>query len=516
MGIFRKAKKPVSLRRRILIPMWALLVTVLLTTFIISQVVIERYIYNSIEAEMEGVSTAARDVIEREYIFNEQQGNFQEDIYRLARQLVRRLSELPRRIITTDYDIRFVVHTEEMTLHFVTAEMADDPEESRLATEITGRMLELLQEESPGPGGKISRLFFIDKSQYFAICMPLNLQRMDDVKNGFLISYVNTSSQNSVVTSMNKLQAVIMLAALLIAVFLSWAIAQRLSVPLRRLCEYAETIGELDFRQQDLNSGIKELDELEEEMDRMADRLAKYSENQKKFLLNISHDLRTPLTSIKGYAESICYEVADEPRQAADTILKESRHLEQMVENLLFMSRMDMAEDRFTFETLEMNQAVREARDRMQGQLADRGCGMELQLPEDPVLVWGDSMHLSRALMNIFSNSLRYVQEKITVTLKTENDRAVLSVADDGPGFSEDDLEHLFDRFYKGKKGNFGVGMSIVQMVVERMNGTVKAANAESGGAVVTLSIPLLTEPRSEEGEKPPALSSSQIRETLV
>lgn len=504
----------VSLRWKILLPIWWMIVSMLLLILLISQVVMGKYIHNCIKGEMEDISRAARDVIEREYIYNEQLGGYQEDIYRLARRLVQSLNGLPRRIITTDYDIRFVVYSEDLMLHFVTSEAESDQEaESNLGARITEQMLKALQEESLGEDGEISRSFLLGETQYFAICMPLHLQRTTGVENGYLISYVNTSSQSSVVGSMNRALAMIMLAALVISAFISWYITQRLARPLRQLCEYAETIGELDFRQRDLNSGILELDELAAEMDRMACRLAEYDENQKKFLLNISHDLRTPLTSIEGYAESICYDVTDDPKHAADTILKESHHLEQMVENLLFMSRMDMAEDRFMFETLDLVQEVREVGERMQGQFSDHGCVAQVQLPESPVLIWGDEMHLARALMNILSNALRYAREKIVVSLQVQEKTAVLSVQDDGRGFSEDDLKRLFDRFYKGRGGNFGVGMSIVKMVVERMNGTVSAANLEEGGAIITITLPVLEQPRTDDPQPQEGLKQVSISE---
>ncbi len=501
---FHRTKTPVSLRWKILFPIWWMIILMLLLIFLVSQWVVERYIHSCIEQEMESISNAAREVIEREYIYNEQLGGYQETIYRLAHRLLQSLNDLPRRIITTDYDIRFVVHTDEVTLHFITAEMANDAEEGPLATEITNRMLKSLTEEKMEENQYISRTFLIGETQYFAICMPLYLQQTTGVEKGFLISYVNTSSQVSVLDSMNRGLMMIMLIALVMAVFISLYITQRLSLPLRRLCEYAETIGGLDFRRKDLNSGIQELDELAMEMDRMACRLAEYEENQKKFLLNISHDLRTPLTSIEGYAESICYEVTDDPKRAADTILKESRHLEQMVGNLLFMSRMDMSADRLMFETIDLVQEVKETRDRMQVQIADRGCAVDLELPTHPVLIWGDEMHLARAIMNILSNALRYVRERITITLTVQDDQAVLSVKDDGPGFSEDDLKRLFDRFYKGRGGNFGVGMSIVKMIVEQMNGRVSADNLSEGGAVVTVWLPLLEQKPKETIESQP------------
>ncbi len=496
-------KRPVSLQWKILFPILGIIVLLLMAILLLSQFLLGQYILNCIEGEMESISIAARDVIEREYIYNEQLSTYQNDIYLLAQRLVKNLNELPRRIITTDYDLRFVVKTEEATLHFVTAQMINDATEMELAEEITGRIMEEFYSQKIEPEKIYSHPLFINNVQYFAMCIPLNLKSTFGKKEGYLISYVNTNSQYTIQESLNGGLTIITLGALLIAVFISWYITRRLSRPLNRLCQYAETIGQLEFCQQEINSGIREVDELAVEMNRMAHRLAEYDENQKKFLLNISHDLRTPLTSIEGYAECICYDVTDDPKQSATTILKESHHLKQMVEDLLFMSRMDMAEDRVPSEILDLTQELREIRERMNGQALERGCTIQCLLPDTPVLIWGDESHLSRALMNVLSNALRYAETTVQMILTLENGQAVLEIQDDGPGFSPEDIPKIFDRFYKGKGGNFGVGMSIVQMILHDMNGTVSADNHPDGGAVVTICLPLYEAP--EEKTEDPA-----------
>ena len=117
---------------------------------------------------------------------------------------------------------------------------------------------------------------------------------------------------------------------------------------------------------------------------------------------------------------------------------------------------------------------------------------LSLELPETEIFLTGDEEKLSRALTNLVSNCMRYAENLITVKVSMPQELPILQVtiSDDGRGFEDKDLLHLFERFYKGENGNFGLGLTIVKTIIERHNGTIEAKNGPTGGAQFIITLP--------------------------
>jgi signal transduction histidine kinase len=138
---------------------------------------------------------------------------------------------------------------------------------------------------------------------------------------------------------------------------------------------------------------------------------------------------------------------------------------------------------------MNLNQILPEYEQRLLGAAARQQRRLTLRLPENGPVILADDELLYQAVMNVVSNCLRYAKEEVVVSLSASDQQAVLHIADDGDGIPEADLPHLFERFYKGKNGNFGLGLAIAYSAVAALGGCIAAGN--DGGAVFTISLPL-------------------------
>ncbi len=269
-----------------------------------------------------------------------------------------------------------------------------------------------------------------------------------------------------------------------------WVVTIGITKPLARLCNEANRIGEGNFEPIAKSFDLEELESLRLSMNQMAAKLAQSDTQQKTFFQNVSHELRTPLMSIGGYAQGIEMEVVPDAKQAAHTILEESQRLTGLVESLLTLSRLENGTTKPDFKALEVNALIRQSMERMNGLAMQRKIRLTFHSDQEEILVWADEMLTGKVLDNLLSNALRYGKCQVTITQICQNKEVQIQIADDGPGIDPKDLPHIFERCYKGKGGNFGIGLAIVRAAVAGMGGRITAENEENKGAVFTLYLP--------------------------
>jgi signal transduction histidine kinase len=222
----------------------------------------------------------------------------------------------------------------------------------------------------------------------------------------------------------------------------------------------------------------------------MSAKINGYDKAQKTFLQNASHELKTPLMSIQGYAEGISGGILPDVKHAADIIGGESKRLNTLVEELLTLSRIESQTYAKELVLCNLADMLKEYAQRLGGFAAKMNRTLTLDLPKEPVMVYADDVLLSQAVMNITSNCLRYAKTQARIALIRRGEFAAVRITDDGSGIAPEDLPHIFERFYKGKGGNFGLGLAIAKSAVEFMGGTVSAYNSDNGAVFeVRLSI---------------------------
>lgn len=236
-----------------------------------------------------------------------------------------------------------------------------------------------------------------------------------------------------------------------------------------------------------------ELAELVHNINGMASSLERSRTLEQQFLLSVSHDLRTPLTSIRGYAEAI-EDGAGDPKKAAAVIRSESRRLERLVADLLDLAKLQSKAFTFDLRPLDVSAAVLTATDGAAGSWPD----VEFHaVASAPVMVVADRDRLGQVLANLVENAAKYAHSKVLVSARVDGEWATVLVDDDGPGIADHDLPHVFERLYvarhapERKENSSGLGLAIVAELVAAMGGRVSAGAAPGGGARFTVHLPL-------------------------
>ncbi|MDR3332846.1 MAG: HAMP domain-containing histidine kinase [Synergistaceae bacterium] len=247
-----------------------------------------------------------------------------------------------------------------------------------------------------------------------------------------------------------------------------------------------------------------------EDFNKMASRLLESEsarqqdeQSRKELIAGISHDLRTPLTSIKAYVEGIERGVASTPeaqKRYIDTIKNKADDLERIIESLFLFSKLDTGEFPYRMERTEIYSVVREIIDEASEEYANRGLEISLRRDCRDIFVNIDAAQMRNVLINVFENSVKYGRTNgghLNVTLSEDGENAVIALSDDGPGVPADALDKLFDVFFRidGSRSNpghgSGLGLAISAKVVKAFGGSITAANAAEGGLSLTVRLPM-------------------------
>ena len=302
-----------------------------------------------------------------------------------------------------------------------------------------------------------------------------------------LLVYVDVTSLTALTQQINLMLLIVILAAIVLSILLSRVFARSFAEPVQSLSAFAEDIGGGDLTPREFRFRDVELDTLAGSMNRMASVLQEAKQTQVTFFQNVSHELRTPLTSIRGNAEGIVYGVM-EPQSAAKVILSESDKLGGMVEDILYLSRMGRAAPEGTAEPLDLREVLSLCVSEQHTAADARGVSFRFEFDEEPVLLPIREQDAQRLFGNLISNAIRYAKSEVRLACHAEDGTVLVRVADDGPGIAEEDLPHIFERFYKGAGGKHGIGLAIAQSVAESCHGTLTARS--DGGAVFEARFP--------------------------
>ena len=217
--------------------------------------------------------------------------------------------------------------------------------------------------------------------------------------------------------------------------------------------------------------------------------IEKEAERQQTFFQNASHELKTPLMAIQGYAEGIQAGVMD-AGGAAEVILAESDRMTELVEELLDISKIDMGQQRPTLSETDIRELLYDSIRAVEPTVVSSGITIVPDFPEEPVMLSCDDTRLRRAVTNILSNGVRYARSQLRLTCRADKRHVTIRIQDDGDGIAEEDLPHIFDRFYMGRSGKSGIGLALTKEIIHLHKGTIRAYNRDTG-AVFEISIPV-------------------------
>jgi two-component system sensor histidine kinase BaeS len=287
-----------------------------------------------------------------------------------------------------------------------------------------------------------------------------------------------------------------------VAAVLGLLVAWQLARPLRRTAAAAHSLAAGNREITLPAEGPAEVVEVSEAVNFLAGALRRSEARQRNFLLSVSHDLRTPLTAISGYAESLADGVVppDETAQVGRVVLGEAKRLERLVGDLLDLARLGAQDFRLEFTPVDLLALVHGTARVWDRRCASSGVGFRLEAASESLWSNTDPARVRQVLDGLFDNALRVTPTgaPIVLAIRAEPGCAVLEVRDGGPGLQDADLPVafeqgvLYERYRGVRQVGTGLGLAIVHGLVQRLGGTVEAGHAAEGGARFTVRLPLL------------------------
>ncbi len=280
-------------------------------------------------------------------------------------------------------------------------------------------------------------------------------------------------------------------------------LARRLTGPLEVLTRATAQIAEGKFDQQIPVYSRDEIGQLAHQFNLMAARLNYYTRNLQNFASNVSHELRTPLASLSLLAKSLKeYEMDPEQRQEfLEDLDRELDRLIALVNDLLELTRLEQKNQQQ--QAVDLKEVLQEAIEQIQPRFKSSGVQLLSVLPDSPAVVYGSSVQLRQAIDNILDNALKHTSPdgRVRVALDVGGDEALVTIADSGCGIPEEDLPHIFERFYRVDRarsrdmGGTGLGLAIAREIATAHNGRIWAESTPGEGSIFSLSIPFLRRP---------------------
>jgi signal transduction histidine kinase len=299
------------------------------------------------------------------------------------------------------------------------------------------------------------------------------------------------------------------LVALVLSALLAWLVSRSVARPLEEVAEAAGAIAQGDLDQRAPVSGPEEAQELAYSFNRMIEQVTSAQQAQRDFVANVSHELKTPLTSIQGFSQAILDGTADDPDsvgRSASIIHGEAGRMHRMVEELLGLARFDAGQVELAQDKVDLSIVLSKCVERMGPQAETAGNELLLSA-QDGLIVTGDADWLTQVFINLIDNGIRHTSDARVDVAASETDGWIeVSVTDNGEGIPPEDLDRVFERFYQAdrsrqRKGGVGLGLSIAREVVQRHGGDISAESMVGLGTRFTVHLPARRSDRDKPGD---------------
>jgi two-component system OmpR family sensor kinase len=292
-------------------------------------------------------------------------------------------------------------------------------------------------------------------------------------------------------------------AAIVLSVILAWLMARWVAAPLGRTAQAARAVAAGDYNQQLELKGPVEAESMAVAFNEMVGRVQASRQAQRDFVANVSHELKTPLTSIQGFAQAIMDGTADDTQSvqhAARVIYDESDRLRRLVEDLLDLARLDAGQVRFDRQPVELASLVGAVAERLGVRAAERSVRVANLLTDFPLII-GDGDRLAQVFTNLVDNAIKHTPEGGEVRLHGEHSHGwiTIHVDDNGVGIPPDELSRIFERFYQldkaragGSGRGVGLGLAISREIVQAHGGRLIAQSEQGQGSRFTVQLPVV------------------------
>lgn len=310
----------------------------------------------------------------------------------------------------------------------------------------------------------------------------------------------------------NRFLGYIGICVLAVSMVIVWFFSKRITQPILELTDISQRMANLDFDakytgkcaneiavlganfnkvSEKLEQTISELKSANNELQKDIEKKEKLEQMRTEFLGNVSHELKTPIALIQGYAEGLKEGVSDDPESRAfycDVIMDEANKMNQMVRNLLTLNQLEFGDEEVTIERFDVVQLVKGVLQSCEILIQQKGVNVNCVMAES-VSVWGDEFKTEQVIRNYISNALNHVAGENIIEIKiVEREKTVrVSVFNSGHPIPEEDIPHIWEKFYKVDKahtreyGGNGIGLSIVKAIMESFHQEYGVKNYENG-----------------------------------
>ncbi|WP_339229903.1 HAMP domain-containing sensor histidine kinase [Oceanobacillus sp. FSL K6-2867] len=268
------------------------------------------------------------------------------------------------------------------------------------------------------------------------------------------------------------------------AVLLSYFMTNKLVTPLTQLKGELKKIEKRQFNEMNRVKATGEIKEVEQSVYDMARELERYMNSQQTFFQNASHELKTPLMTIQGYAEGIKDGIFKDKDQekGLEVMVTEVKRLKEIINEMILLAKLDSEPSSYNPVTIEAELLIAQVVDRVIPLINEKGIHLHYHVDENIEIV-ADEEKLLRALLNIVFNGIRHARSEVSIRVVQKKHQVAILIEDDGDGIEEEQAEQIFHRFVKGKDGETGLGLAIARAIVEQSNGKIAAGKSELGGA---------------------------------
>ncbi len=451
MGIESMIKMKIGIK--LLLTYFILLITVFVITGITFNVLLQRYLLNETRAALKTEAQAIANVMEKISVLDEE----------IRPNL---LAKRQMRISGQFIDSNVILLNKNRKVIYTNLSGADK------------KVLQSLAESNN-----------LRSREYVTVRVPVS-SKNEEVE-GYVFVFSKIHDLNQIRRLMNRTQILSMIVGGVFAVILGMIFQQGLTKPIRKLKLYMTKFSLKDTPQELNICTGDEIEELADCFSNMVHRLKRYDVQQKGFLQNTSHELKTPLMSIQGYAEAIKDGVVEGKalEESLDVIIDESQRLKKIVDEMIYLVKLDNVEETFRFEKTSIHEVMDQSIKSIKSLADAKGINFQIE---------GDCSHegyydrekITRALINIFSNCVRYAEKEIQMSCKSYNNYIEIIIKDDGKGFQNGEEKRVFERFYKGENGGTGIGLAITNNIIIGHNGQIEAYNAIPKGAAFKIILP--------------------------
>jgi signal transduction histidine kinase len=382
-----------------------------------------------------------------------------------------------------------------------------DTVESLTASDVTDALNEVLT------GKEIeTRITNAAKGTVFTVAVPW-------VQNGSVLGavFIHTSAQVIEAEYRGIVWQIVggFSIAALVAAFCALLYTRSIVRPLTVITRAAEDMSRGKFGSRAAVTGVNEVRQLAGAFNIMADKLAQVEENRRDFVANVSHELRSPVTSIHGFVEGMLDGTIPpgERDRYLQVVSDETNRLKKLIADLLDLSRMEKGVAELKPSVYDINETVRRVIIGRMNELEQRGIELHLEFENDPCPVRADQDRIAQVVYNLVDNALKFINDRGNLTIHTAlvHDKVSVVVRNDGAPILPEDRPHIFDRFYKadkahtvGKGSGTGLGLSICQRIIEQHGQTIRLLPTETGAAFeFTLEAAGRTMALGEGGDRP-------------